>query len=83
MTTWPRNSRSFTQRRGSRIFESSFATEGASQIQDEQLAVGLRSSAQLKKGKEAEADWIKYRNVVVTRQLSGDQDPADRGPHLH
>lgn len=44
-----------------------------SQIQDEQLAVGLRSSAQLKKGKEAEADWIKYRNVVVTRQLAADK----------
>ncbi len=42
------------------------------QIQDEQLAVGLRSSAQLKEGKEAEADWRKYRNVVVSRQLSGD-----------
>jgi ABC-type glycerol-3-phosphate transport system substrate-binding protein len=43
------------------------------QIQDEQLAVGLRSSAQLKEGKEAEADWTKYRNVVVSRQLSADQ----------
>ena len=43
------------------------------QIQDEQLAVGLRSSAQLKEGKEAEADWIRYRNVVVSRQLSADR----------
>jgi ABC-type glycerol-3-phosphate transport system substrate-binding protein len=44
-----------------------------SQIQDEQLAVGLRSSAQLKEGKEAEAAWIKYRKVVVSRQLAADQ----------
>jgi ABC-type glycerol-3-phosphate transport system substrate-binding protein len=43
-----------------------------SQIQDEQLAVGLRSSAQLQKGKDAEADWIKYRNVVVSRQMAAD-----------
>jgi raffinose/stachyose/melibiose transport system substrate-binding protein len=49
------------------------------QIQDEQLAVSLRSSAQLKKGKEAEADWIKYRNVVVTRQLSGDKTLLTEG----
>jgi hypothetical protein len=42
------------------------------QIQDEQLAVSFRSSAQLKEGEEAEADWSRYRNVVVTRQLSGD-----------
>jgi raffinose/stachyose/melibiose transport system substrate-binding protein len=50
-----------------------------SQIQDEQLAVGLRSSAQLKSGKEAEADWIKYRNVVVSRQLAGDQTLLNEG----
>jgi ABC-type glycerol-3-phosphate transport system substrate-binding protein len=49
------------------------------QIQDEQLAVGLRSSAQLKKAHEAEADWIKYRNVVVTRQLSGDRTLLTEG----
>jgi raffinose/stachyose/melibiose transport system substrate-binding protein len=49
------------------------------QIQDEQLAVGLRSSAQLKEGKEAEADWTKYRNVVVSRQLSGDKTLLNLG----
>jgi raffinose/stachyose/melibiose transport system substrate-binding protein len=42
------------------------------QIQDEQLAVGLRSTAQLRQGNDVEADWAKYRNVVVSRQLSGD-----------
>ncbi|HEY5813162.1 MAG TPA: ABC transporter substrate-binding protein, partial [Terrimicrobiaceae bacterium] len=42
------------------------------QIQDEQLAVGLRSGALLEEGKEAESDWIRYRNVVVSRQQSGD-----------
>ncbi|HEY5814009.1 MAG TPA: hypothetical protein VIT23_15315, partial [Terrimicrobiaceae bacterium] len=42
------------------------------QIQDEQLAIGLRSGALLEEGKEAESDWIRYRNVVVSRQLSGD-----------
>ncbi len=50
-----------------------------SQIQDEQLAVGLRSSAQLKAGKEAEADWLKYRNVVVSRQLAADQTLLSEG----
>lgn len=49
------------------------------QIQDEQLAVGLRSTAQLKAGKEAEADWTKYRNVVVSRQLSGDNTLLHEG----
>jgi raffinose/stachyose/melibiose transport system substrate-binding protein len=49
------------------------------QIQDEQLAVGLRSSAQLKEGKEAEADWIKYRNVVVSRQLGADRTLLTEG----
>ena len=49
------------------------------QIQDEQLAVALRSSAQLKEGKEAEADWRKYRNVVVSRQLNGDNTLLNLG----
>ena len=49
------------------------------QIQDEQLAVGLRSSALLKKGKDAEADWTKYRNVVVSRQVSADQTLLNAG----
>jgi raffinose/stachyose/melibiose transport system substrate-binding protein len=49
------------------------------QIQDEQLAVGLRSSALLQEGEEAEADWGKYRNVVVSRQLSGDNTLLNLG----
>jgi ABC-type glycerol-3-phosphate transport system substrate-binding protein len=49
------------------------------QIQDEQLAVGLRSSAQLSTGKEAEADWVKYRNIVVSRQLGGDKTLLNLG----
>ena len=49
------------------------------QIQDEQLAVGLRSSAQLKEGKDAEADWIKYRNVVVSRQMAADRTLLTEG----
>jgi ABC-type glycerol-3-phosphate transport system substrate-binding protein len=43
-----------------------------SQIQDEQLAAGLRSSAMLQQGADAEASWIKYRNVVVSRQMAAD-----------
>jgi ABC-type glycerol-3-phosphate transport system substrate-binding protein len=50
-----------------------------SQIQDEQLAVGLRSSAQLKEGPDAEADWIKYRNVVVSRQMAADRTLLTEG----
>ena len=50
-----------------------------SQIQDEQLAVGLRSSAQLKEVRDAEADWIKYRNVVVSRQLAADRTLLTEG----
>jgi raffinose/stachyose/melibiose transport system substrate-binding protein len=49
------------------------------QIQDEHLAVGLRSSAQFKEGREAEADWIKYRNVVVSRQLAADRTLLTEG----
>ncbi len=50
-----------------------------SQIQDEQLAIGLRSSAQLKEGRDAEADWIKYRNVVVSRQMAADRTLLTEG----
>jgi ABC-type glycerol-3-phosphate transport system substrate-binding protein len=63
----------FFTTRGLEDFREFLRNRRRSQIQDEQLAVGLRSSAQLKKGKEAEADWIKYRNVVVTRQLAADK----------
>ena len=79
MTTWPRNSRSFTQRRDLKIFESSFATEDACRFRTNNLPSVCDQALSLRRGHEAEADWIKYRNVVVTRQLSGDKTLLTEG----
>ena len=76
-------------------FTQFFATQGLedfreflrnrrrSQIQDEQLAIGLRSSAQLKEGKEAEADWIKYPERGSVPPIGRGSDATDRRAHIH
>jgi raffinose/stachyose/melibiose transport system substrate-binding protein len=69
----------FFTTRGLEDFREFLRNRRRSQIQDEQLAIGLRSSAQLKEGKDAEADWIKYRNVVVSRQMAADRTLLTEG----
>jgi hypothetical protein len=49
------------------------------QLQDEQLAVGLREAATSNTGIGSQADWIKYRNMVVTRQMEGDKALITQG----
>ena len=49
------------------------------QIQDEHLAISLRASAQFKDGENAASDWVKYRHVVVSRQLAGDRTLLSAG----
>jgi raffinose/stachyose/melibiose transport system substrate-binding protein len=43
------------------------------QLQDEQLAVGMREKAKSETGVQSQVDWIKYRNIVFTRQMEGDK----------
>jgi raffinose/stachyose/melibiose transport system substrate-binding protein len=43
------------------------------QLQDEQLAVGLRQKAMSESGPQSLVDWMKYRNIVFTRQMEGDK----------
>ena len=69
----------FFKTQGLEDFREFLRNRRRSQIQDEQLAVGLRSSAQHKEGRDAEADWIKYRNVVVSRQLAADRTLLSEG----
>ena len=69
----------FFKTQGLEDFREFLRNRRRAQIQDEQLAVGLRSSAQLKEGREAETDWIRYRNVVVSRQLSADRTLLSEG----
>jgi ABC-type glycerol-3-phosphate transport system substrate-binding protein len=49
------------------------------QLQDEQLAVGLREAAKSNTGIASQADWIKYRNIVVMRQMEGDKALITQG----
>ena len=43
------------------------------QLQDEQLAVGLRQKAMSETEPQSLVDWMKYRNIVFTRQMEGDK----------
>jgi raffinose/stachyose/melibiose transport system substrate-binding protein len=43
------------------------------QLQDEQLAVGLRQKALSETAPQSQVDWMKYRNIVFTRQMEGDK----------
>jgi len=49
------------------------------QLQDEQLAIGLREAATSNAGIGSQADWIKYRNMVVMRQMEGDKALITQG----
>ena len=49
------------------------------QLQDEQLAVGLREAAESKVGIGSQVDWIKYRNIVFMRQMEGDKTLITQG----
>jgi raffinose/stachyose/melibiose transport system substrate-binding protein len=49
------------------------------QLQDEQLAVGFREKAQTESGIASQVDWIKYRNIVFTRQMEGDKTLITQG----
>ncbi len=49
------------------------------ELQDEQLAVGLREAAKSNAGIGSQADWIKYRNMVVMRQMEGDKALITQG----
>jgi ABC-type glycerol-3-phosphate transport system substrate-binding protein len=50
-----------------------------SQLQDEQLAVGLRQTAEAETGIKSKVNWIKYRNIVFTRQMEGDKTLITQG----
>ena len=49
------------------------------QLQDEQLAVGMREKAKSETGVQSQVDWIKYRNIVFTRQMEGDKTLITQG----
>jgi hypothetical protein len=64
---------------GREDFKEYLRNRRRAQLQDEQLAVGLREAAESKTGVESDADWIKYRNIVFTRQMEGDKTLMTQG----
>jgi hypothetical protein len=63
----------FWETTGREDFREYIRNRRRAQLQDEQLDVGLREKAKSETGVQSEVDWIKYRNIVFTRQMEGDK----------
>jgi raffinose/stachyose/melibiose transport system substrate-binding protein len=63
----------FFETTGREDFREYMRNRRRAQLQDEHLAVGLREKAKAGKGIQSQVDWIKYRNIVFTRQMEGDK----------
>ncbi len=70
---------SFYSTTGREDFREFLRNRRRAQLQDEQLAVGLREAAQSKSGVASQVDWIKYRNIVFMRQMEGDKTLITQG----
>ena len=69
----------FWQSIGREDFREYIRNRRRAQLQDEQLAVGLREKAKSESGVQSQVDWIKYRNIVFTRQMEGDKTLITQG----
>ncbi len=59
--------------RGREDFREFLRNRRRAQLQDEQLAVGLRQKAMKERDRKAEADWINIATSSFTRQLEADK----------
>ncbi len=63
----------FWETMGREDFREYIRNRRRAQLQDEHLAVGLREKAKSETGIQSQVDWIKYRNIVFTRQMEADK----------
>jgi raffinose/stachyose/melibiose transport system substrate-binding protein len=69
----------FWQSIGREDFREYIRNRRRAQLQDEQLAVGMREKAKSEIGIQSQVDWIKYRNIVFSRQMEGDKTLITQG----
>jgi raffinose/stachyose/melibiose transport system substrate-binding protein len=65
---------SFYTNQGQEDFREYLRNRRRAQLQDEQLVISLRESALTETGRASDLDWIKYRTMIVQRQMEGDRN---------